>query len=305
MKLFDLHCDTPLELFRGTKKLQSNDLHVSIEKASVFDRYVQCSAVWSDKRLTDSQCFQEFSAASTYFCSEACDMIVSSRESLENAKKAAFIPAVEDARLLCENINNLDILYGCGIRILTLLWAGISSLGAAWNAEGSLTDFGKEVLERCFDIGIIPDLSHANDTVCSYAAERSIVRKKPVIATHSNSRAVHRHMRNLPDCIAREIALSGGIIGVSLYPPHLRGETADIFDITDHIEHYVSTVGSDSVCLGCDFDGIDKTPLGISDISDMPKLHDALSKRLGSHLCEKVFFNNAYNFFVNNLPKER
>lgn len=301
MKLFDLHCDTPYRLFKDKLSLSKNDLHISLEKAEIFEKYVQCAAVWSDSDSCDEDCLRFFFDASDYFEKESGGFIKTARE-LET-KKEGFILTVEDSRLLSRDISNLSRLYGKGVRVLTLLWGGKSSVGSAWNLGGTLTDFGKEVLEGCFDTGIIPDLSHANDTVISYALERAKERKKAVIATHSNSRSVCNHLRNLTDENAKGIANAGGIIGVSLFPPHLRGETADISDIISHTDYYLSILGTESVCLGCDLDGISTTPKEISDIGDLYRLFDALSKKYGESIAEGIFYNNAYNFFINNLPQ--
>ena len=305
MKLFDLHCDTPLLLYRQGKSLSSSDLHISLEKASVFKRYVQCAAFWSDSSKSPEECFREFQSAFDSFAAQAGSLLITCRKDLEKANKASFILSVEDARLLCGDIHRLSLLYQKGVRILTPLWRDTSDIGGAWNTEGSLTPFGKEVLEGCFDIGIIPDLSHASDASSAYMILRAKELKRPVIATHSNSRAVCEHKRNLTDTLARDIAITGGIIGISLYPPHLRGEYADISDIIKHIEHFINTAGPDAVCLGCDFDGIDNTPIGICDISDLARVYEIACHTFGFHLCEKIFFDNAYNFFLNNLPKER
>ena len=190
------------------------------------------------------------------------------------------------------------------MRVITLLWGNKSSVGSAWNEQGPLTAFGKELLSRMLDLGIVPDISHANDTCAKYILERCRERKRPAIATHSNSRSVCPHKRNLTDESARTTALSGGVIGVSLYPPHLTtDDKAEISHITAHISHYINLCGSEAVCLGCDFDGIDKTPEGISHIGSLPRLYDALSHRFGEDTCDSIFFNNAYKFFINNLPR--
>lgn len=304
MKLFDLHCDTPLELYRNNLQLESNDLHVSLSKASVFDKYVQCTAIFSRKELSDEECFSEFLKISEDFQSRANGLMIKTAEQLENCKKAAFILTVEDARLVSKDLDRISLLYEKGVRVITLLWSGKTSVGCGWDTDGPLTDRGCEILERLFDTGIVPDISHANDTATEYALKRSSARKKPVIATHSNSRSVCSHKRNLTDENARRISLLGGIVGVSLYPPHLSSkDVAEISHITDHISHYINICGSEAVCLGCDFDGIDKTPEGISHIGSLPRLYDALSHRFSEDLCDSVFYNNAYKFFTNNLPR--
>lgn len=303
MNLFDLHCDTPYELYRQNKSIFENDLHVSLKKASAFDKYIQCAAVWSDSALTDKECLESFLKISGYFEKEAQELIVKAKKDLENSEKNAFILTIEDARLLNSDISNLDLLYKKGVRVLTLTWGGHGTIGGAWNTDEPFTEFGEEVLFECFSTGIIPDISHTNDTAQDRALSISSEVGKPLIATHSNSRAVCPHKRNITDERAKKLASMGGIIGISLYPPHLFGDSADLSHISDHVSHYVNMLGTDAVALGCDFDGIDKTPCGIENIGDLPRLFDALSARFTEDTAEKVFFKNAYNFFKNNLPQ--
>ena len=91
-------------------------------------------------------------------------------------------------------------------------------------------------------------------------------------------------------------------MGISLYPPHLWGERADISHIIKHIEHYIDIMGVKALCLGCDLDGIDSAPEKINNVGDLSLLYDKLSKVTGQDVADDVFFNNAYNFFINNLP---
>lgn len=302
MKLFDLHCDTPLKLYKAKESIRENSLHVSLKKAEDFKKYIQCAAVWCEEKLSDEDCFLRFFKICDFFENEAGSFIKTKAE-LMNSDKSGFILTVEDGRLLCGDINRLSFLYERGVRVLTLLWSGKSIIGNGWNDDtGALSDFGKEVLENCFDVGIIPDLSHANDKVISYGLSVATDMKKPVIATHSNSRRVCNHKRNLSDTNAKMIARTDGIIGISLYPPHLWGEKADILHIIKHIKHYIDLAGVGSVCLGCDFDGIDSTPEEIKNVGDLSLLYDRLSKETSQDVADSIFFNNAYNFFINNLP---
>ena len=306
MKLFDLHCDTPLLLYRKKEGLFENSLHVSLSKASCFEKYVQCAAVWSDKALTDEECLAEYINASDYFLSLAGNMTLTSRNDLSESNRFSFIQTVEDARLLCNNTDNLPLLFDRGVRVLTLLWGKKSSVGSAWNEdEGSLTPFGHRVLDECFSLGIIPDISHSNIHSQWDIIKKAREMRKSIIATHANAYSVCNHKRNLTDRVAKEIARSGGVIGISLYPPHLKGERANIDDVVRHILYYIKIAGEDTVCLGCDFDGIDSTPDEINHVGDLYRLFERLCSLVGSSIASKVFYDNAYNFFINNLPQER
>ncbi|MBR6677082.1 MAG: membrane dipeptidase [Clostridia bacterium] len=302
MKLFDLHCDTPSLLYKRGESIESNALHVSLEKTSCFEKYLQCAAIWSDPALSDGECFEFFKNAAGYF-KDQCNGYITDANTLQSSG-SGFILTVEDSRLISDIPDGVTRLYDFGVRVLTLVWKGLSAVGGAWDTSEELTKKGKDILEECFSTGIIPDISHASDKAALYTLERGRKTKKPVIATHSNSRTVCHHRRNLPDNIARSVAEGGGIIGISLYPPHLFGERAEICHVIDHISHYRSLLGDGCICLGCDFDGIGITPRELEDISSLPRLYDALSKRFGESFAEGVFYNNAYNFFINNLQRE-
>ena len=89
---------------------------------------------------------------------------------------------------------------------------------------------------------------------------------------------------------------------MTLYPPFLRGERAELEDVARHIRHMVSIGGEDVVAIGSDFDGVDALPCGISDISDLPKLAEYLQKcEFSARFIEKLFFDNAYRLIVENL----
>ncbi|MBQ3527505.1 MAG: membrane dipeptidase [Clostridia bacterium] len=303
MRLLDLHCDTPFELYLKKQKLYENDLHISLKRSKVFDRYIQCAAVWSDSKKSDSECFSDFYSISDYFENEADGLLIKSQKELERAQRG-FVLTVEDMRLIDSDISRVKELYDKGVRVGTVMWGGSTSLGASHDAEGGLTPLGKDTVSEMLSVGIIPDISHANDTVSREIIEIARSAKKPAIATHSNSRAVYHHTRNLPDSIAKDIADCGGIIGISLFPPHLAGERADISHILSHLKHHVNIAGENTVCLGCDLDGIGSTPEGIGHIDDLPRVFDRLSKDLGYNAADKIFFSNAYNFFINNLPQK-
>jgi len=301
MKLFDLHCDTPLELYKNSFSLKDAPLHISLEKAEVFEKYVQVAAIWSNKALSDGDCLVQWQNASRYFEKEAGGMMVSSRKELQKSSRFAFIGAVEDVRLVSRDLCAIELLHKRGVRVITLLWGNISSVGGAWDTDEGLSSLGKEALEIIFSLGIIPDISHASRKASDYVIKRARELKKSVIATHSNSFAVYPHGRNLTDDTARELSSLGSVIGVSLCPAHLCSGKATVESVIRHIMHYANICGTDSVSLGCDFDGIVSTPEELYHIGMLPRLYDALAGRAGSAFADRVFYNNAYNFFINNL----
>jgi membrane dipeptidase len=188
-------------------------------------------------------------------------------------------------------------LRACGVRILTLVWGGLCCMGGAHDTDEGLTDFGRQVVERCFDLGIVPDLSHASDKMFYETATMAKERGKAIIVSHSCSRAVCDHSRNLTDEMAKITADLGGIIGVNLVIPHLGDDT--VGQVCRHITHFASVAGEDHVCLGCDLDGTAHLPQGIKNVGDLTKIADGLRKNSHSEaFIEKVFYTNAQTFAV-------
>ncbi len=308
--LFDTHCDTAYEMYKRKKGLYSGELHISLDYAEKYRRYCQCAAIWSDKALSDGEAYIQFFDIYRYFCTELekakAAVLCRSYGDIEKAHKedkAAFILTVEDARILGGDISRLDKLCECGVKMLTFQWEGETCTGGGFDTDLPLTAFGKAVAHRCASLSIIPDISHACERTARGIMEIMAEYNKPVIATHSNSYSVYPHKRNLTDSLFLDVAGMGGIVGISLAVQHLSADgKASSETVLSHIEHYAEIGGLYNVCLGCDFDGIEKTP---SDIKSLRYL-DNLAETMLSHNykeadVEAVFYKNAERFLCENL----
>ena len=300
MKYADLHCDTPFRLYKNNASLLNNDLHISLNKASCFEKYVQVAAIWSDYSLNDEDCYKKFFEIYDHFSAEAKNTIVKSSIALKNNKNS-FLLAIEDIRLISNNLKKIYTFYDLGVRIATLTWRDISIIGGAWNTNTGLTDFGRECVETMLDIGIIPDVSHGSDRLLRDTAEIVKCKGKTFCATHSNSRSVYDIPRNLSDENAKIIADLGGVIGLSLYPNHISSNIDNFGLLMHHIDHYLVLIGENSLCLGCDLDGVDSLPIGFSNITNIEKIYHLITKKYNENIAEKILFTNAYNFLLNNI----
>ena len=312
MNYFDLHCDTPYVLYRKQTKFDENSHHVSLDKTEKsFERYTQFAAYCASPRKSDAEAFDTYVKSTDYFFSEMNRLkdrarLCVSFDDLERAVsegKAAIFPTVEDARILDGDLSRLDLLYGRGCRVLTLVWGGTSCIGGAHNTSVGLTDFGKAVAKKCFDTGIIPDISHSSEQSVDDLLEIAEGYKKPIVATHSNSYELYSHTRNLRDRHFKKIVELGGLVGVSLCDSHLCPDKndADIDAVIRHIEHYLSLGGEDCISLGCDLDGTD-LPDGFSSIEDLPLIAEEMAKHgYNDQQIEKLFFKNAENFVRKNI----
>ncbi len=306
-KLFDLHCDTPYGLFNEKQSLKSNNLHVALDKASVFSRYAQIAAIWSDDKLSDEDAYTAFWRILNNFKYEIelnrqHAAICTSYDEFAQlpAEFAAFFLAIEDARILSGNVERIREVYDAGVRFISMNWKGENALGGGYDTNSPLTHLGKTVVGLALDLGMIIDVSHSSARVVDEIAEMASGVKRPIIATHSNSNSVAVHPRNLTDDQFVKISQSGGIVGISLAGAHLCGignTNASIENIIDHIEYYLGLDGQHTVCLGCDFDGISATPAGISNISELYRLADAMSaKNFSDELINAIFYQNANDF---------
>lgn len=300
MKYFDLHADTPLPLEAFGLKFNSDRLNLSSKHFSLFKSYAQFAAYCAPGNLTDAEGYARFFKVRDYFLAECetCgfNVCTTKAELAEGIKsgKPSFILTVEDARILEGELSRLDNLYECGVRLITPLWDGRTVIGSSFECDGGLTDFGREMLHRCGELGIVTDVSHASpesaDEIISAAAEHNM----PVVASHSCAYSVNSHPRNLRDTHLKRIADLDGVVGVNFYPPHLSGEAADICDVIRHVDHYVNTVGADHVAMGSDFDGMGIFTTGLENLGRIPYLREKLKLHgYSEDALDKIFFSNA------------
>lgn len=209
---------------------------------------------------------------------------------------SAFL-TVEDGRLLDGALSNVDRLYALGVRLVTLTWNNPNCLGFPHSADGEkmamgLTAFGRQAVQAMQDSGIVVDVSHLSDGGFWDVLE---VSRRPVVASHSNARAVCSHSRNLSDEMIRALADQGGASGLNLSPEMLC-DTADksrIADMVRHVQHFINVGGEDFPMIGTDFDGI-HGDLEISSCAQMPKLFEALKMAgLTQTQLEKLAYRNA------------
>ena len=296
--LFDLHCDTLLSLYKKHYTLDSSPLHISNSKADIYFPYTQVMAIWSDCRLPSSEAYYQYRNTVNY----AKETGIRFAKDFTDIQSGGKILAIEDGRIVENQISRLEEFKNDGVKIITLSWSGINQICGSWDTDASLSEFGKDFVEKCFELSIIPDISHTSPETTKEVVALAKKHNKTIIASHSNSYSICNHKRNLREDDFIAICELGGIVGISLAPQHLDIDgNANIETILKHISHYLSLGGENTVCLGCDFDGVSSLPAGISDISDLTKLYNAIIKKFGNKIADKIFYQNAYNYFKNNF----
>ena len=219
-----------------------------------------------------------------------------------NNSKIPLILAVEDARILENDLDRLITLHSNGVRILTLNWYGKTCIGGGHDTNIGLTDFGISVVKKCFEIGIIPDISHCSFQGAEMTLDLAKENNKPIIASHSNSYSVNPHTRNLRDEDFIRIVNLSGLVGINLCPEHLSSKSsANIIDIINNIEHYLSLGGENIIAMGGDLDGTN-LPNGISGIEDISKIANEMQRlNYPDELVRKIMYKNAFEFFKRNI----
>lgn len=313
MKLIDLHCDTIWKLMDlgGQGDLMESSCDINIRKmreAGTMAQFFACFINFNDFKDQDG-----YEGAYRHV-KEMIDFLdgqietyqgeiahaYSKRDIQENAAngKISAVLTVEEGGVLCGRMERLEELYQKGVRLITLMWNFENCLGHPNSTSAQvmwqgLKPFGIEVVERMGELGMIVDVSHASDGTFRDVLEHA---RGPVIASHSNCRALCPHPRNLTDEMIHALANAGGIAGLNFYGRFLGEENESRLDeMTQHVLHMIQVGGSNFPAIGTDFDGFDGMErMDIPDAAGMEKLWDALKKKgLSESQLDKIWSGNA------------
>ncbi len=303
--VFDLHCDTLSRLLGRQMdsfgSLADNDGHISLNRARKLPGYAQCFAVfttdlWKDKSpVSPVQSFERQIAQFQKAIAENQDiaMAYSAQDIIENSESGLMsgILTIEGPAGFDFDPELLSDMSLVGFRMTSLGWNEKNPLTGSNVTGGGLTLLGKEYVKEAQKNKMIVDVSHISD---EGFWDIMHITQKPVVASHSNSRAVHNHSRNLTDEMFLALCQTGGLAGINLYSAFL-GENANIDTVCDHIFHYLELDPSGKhIALGGDLDGCDSLPDGFDGVDDYPKVASRLLERgLSSQMIRDIYWNNA------------
>lgn len=315
--VFDLHCDTAVELAARNKALGHNDLHVDLDRAGGLLSYRQFFAfccVYGPKGepLPQPEAEARFLGALTRFysaleeekhrvrlCLSTEDMIEAARE-----EKQMALLSLEGPEAIDCDPGRLEELKELGFRMTTLTWNHPNALAGPHGTDRGLTEQGRAFVRRAQELGILIDVSHLSEKAFWDVVSITIA---PILASHSNSRALCPHSRNLTDSQAKAIFNLGGLVGLNLYVPFLTEKnTADFSDFKRHMDHFLDLGGAHHLALGADLDGCDQLPTGFTGAESYNTLGRWLLQQGEEELTvNNVFNNNAAYFFLKQLQKKR
>jgi membrane dipeptidase len=226
-----------------------------------------------------------------------------------NCSRVAVLLGPAQAAALGDSLGTLRALHALGLRVLTLS-------GASWAGERGLTRFGEEVVREMNRAGMLVDLSHV---AASTMRDALRVSEAPVIFSHSSSRAVCDHPRNIPDDVLEALPRNGGVAMATFVPKFVLPEAvawtqaadenmrahgldsldtgeegmrvlrafeeehprpvADAGTVADHLDHMREVAGIDHLGIGGDYDGTAFLPSRLEDVSGYPNLVAELLRR--------------------------
>ena len=175
---------------------------------------------------------------------------------LKSEGKKAIMLGIENGYAIGQDIKNVERFRKRGVVYMTLCHNGNNQLcGSAKHNDKNLgvNAFGEQVIQEMNRVGMMVDISHAGEQTFYDALAIS---NTPIVASHSSSRALCNHPRNLTDDQLKALAAKGGVAQVTLYSGFLREEgPATIQDAIEHLNHMVNIMGIEHVGIGTDFDG--------------------------------------------------
>ncbi|XP_015586910.1 dipeptidase 1 isoform X2 [Cephus cinctus] len=249
--------------------------------AQFWVAYTSCSSQYKDSiQLTLRQIDVIKRLINKY--SSNLELVINSFD-IENVWKSGKIASmigVEGGHSIDSSLAVLRLYYELGVRYLTLThscntpWADASPIGNSY--LHNLTDFGVKVIHEMNRLGMLVDLSHVSHNVMRRVLA---VTKAPVIFSHSSAFAICNKYRNVPDDVLQLVKKNNGIVMVNFYSGFVNCNdlrNATMRDVVDHINYIRNLIGVDHVGIGADYDGVDKMPEGLNDVSKYPDLFDRL-----------------------------
>ena len=297
---FDGHCDTIYECMGKGRSLRENSGHVDLMRGERYGRRAQFFALFDNVReLPEGTAWTKLCQMHDWFCAQAAenaDVMALCRTGAEvdaaaAQHKTAALLSIEGADLLDCDMAHLETAASWGVRLLNPVWNRANSL-CGTNCEEpdrGLSQKGKLFVRRMEEMHIYPDMSHISD-----AGFWDVIKTThgPVVASHSDARAICPNRRILTDDQFRAIRDSGGVVGLNLYRD-FAGPQGTIEELAAHVEHFLNLGGEKTLCIGGDLDGCEALAAGMQGVQDVPKLYAALQARGYSEaLLEDIFWNN-------------
>ena len=265
----DSHCDTPMffdqqidfasrdpkilvDLHKMTEgRLDATIMVAYLKQLELTDEALLAATAKADRILNEIEAMVAKNCTAMDIAYTPADLY-----RLKSEGKKAIMLGIENGYAIGQDIKNVERFRKRGVVYMTLCHNGNNQLcGSAKYNEKNLgvNAFGEQVIQEMNRVGMMVDISHAGEQTFYDALAIS---NTPIVASHSSSRALCNHPRNLTDDQLKALAAKGGVAQVTLYSGFLREEgPATIQDAIEHLNHMVNIMGIEHVGIGTDFDG--------------------------------------------------
>ena len=169
----------------------------------------------------------------------------------ETGRTAIFFGS-QNPSCIEDDIGLVEVLHALGLRFMQLSYNNQSLLasGCYEDDDTGLTRMGREVVAEMNRVGLVIDMSHSGERSTREAIERS---SRPIAITHANPASWHPALRNKSNALLRALGESGGMLGLSAYPHHLKdGGACTLQSWCDMAARAVDLVGPRGVGIGTD-----------------------------------------------------
>ena len=304
--VFDFHCDTILALLgedmNTAGSLKSNSYHIDLDRAGKLPGYAQCFACFTTPlmeewyHISPIVLFEREIATIQREVDANSDRIAIaySPDEIEQNQKNGMMSAIltlEGTAGIDYNPELLEDLHLIGFRTVSLGWNEQNPLTGSHLTGGGLTDLGREFVKEAQRLGFLVDVSHISD---EGFWDIMTITEAPVIATHSNSRAICGNSRNLTDEMFRAIVQTGGVAGYNMCDEFTGEDKPTLDTVCDHLLHFMELDPTGKhIALGGDLDGVDKFPEGFEGVQSWGALARKMAERgFAEDTIRDIFWNN-------------
>ena len=316
MNCIDMHCDSlTWELVEKNGFYSNPKMHIDFKRLYKGEYLMQCFAVFMfyargdlyNHTLRYIDIFKREMQNNKNIISQ----VTNYKELMDNKSKhkLSALLTIEEGGVIEGSLEKLQHLYDLGVRMICLTWNFKNEIGYPnlqrnlkendyykIDTVNGLTEFGIEVVKKMNELGIIIDTSHLSDAGFYDCIKYST---QPIIASHSNARAIHGYARNMTDDMILKLHENKGVMGMNYCPDFVSDNVKEnqIPDIIRHMKHIKELGCIDNLALGSDFDGIE-TPVGMSDCTKTHDLKKAmLENGFTQEEIDKVFYKNFLRVF--------
>ena len=311
------YCNWSREIFEINREAELDAVHVTIVYHEDYDELLKRVDEWNIHFKDNSDLI---------FHGKSYKDIEKAKEQ----KKTAIFFGFQNCSPIEDDINLIEKVHHLGCKFMQLTYNNQSLLatGCYEKIDSGVTNFGKEVIKEMNRVGIVIDMSHSAEKSTFDAIEIS---EKPIAITHANPLFWHKAIRNKSNDLLKTLAKSGGMIGLSLYPHHLKdGTNCNLENFCEMTAKTAELIGVKNIGIGSDLclkqpdkvvewmrngtwtksknygegsknkAGFPKQPTWFEDARGFKNLESGLKKTgFNQEEVEGILGNNWYNFYKN------